>query len=424
MPETSRVFTPSRTYDIQVKIKDLDYTNDISSVEIKSSLSTAYQIVQLVFNVDPTDIINNDLFGGDPIKLSVTLLRQSTYPGPRIDFELMYVSSIFQFAEKDELSSQTFKDRSQLLVTTVTRKPYKTMASMINKVYLNSTLSTIISDLVSEAGGTVEYDSAGQNTTPIEQVCIPPTTLYKLIKEYNPTSNDIFDGYLDQRFGLFNGVSGVFCQYDNKLYIKNLTEKLKKDQTFTVYHLATKTDKKKLDEIFTESLSGKTFYTYDSLTTDYNGNAVFSNMGTNINHITRPKNTLYNIVSQDLSTIAKNNSLFYVAQSQTSLFTDSNVNRTRYFTEDTGNNDDETIFNARVGKTLANLSSLSLNLEKNLPLLNLINVGECVKFKPLTVEYNPFEGKYILWSSDIRFVRSGDWASTAKINLIRTNKKV
>jgi hypothetical protein len=58
-----------------------------------------------------------------------------------------------------------------------------------------------------------------------------------------------------------------------------------------------------------------------------------------------------------------------------------------------------------------------------LPVLNLIDVGECVKFKPKTIEYVDFEGKYILWSSSIIFKRPSGWETTAKINLIRTNKK-
>jgi hypothetical protein len=109
MPEESRVFTPSQTYDIQIKIKDLDYTNDVVYVELKSSLTTAYQIIQIVFSLDPTDILNQDIFGSEPIKMSITLLRESAFPGPRIDLELMYVSSAFQFAEKSELSATTFK---------------------------------------------------------------------------------------------------------------------------------------------------------------------------------------------------------------------------------------------------------------------------------------------------------------------------
>jgi len=42
----------------------------------------------------------------------------------------------------------------------------------------------------------------------------------------------------------------------------------------------------------------------------------------------------------------------------------------------------------------------------------------------MAIEYIDFEGKYILWSSIVRFAKSGpSWESTATINLSRTNKK-
>ncbi len=88
MPEEKRVFTPNRTYDVQVKIKNLDYTNDMIRIGIGSSLSTAYQVVTLVMSVDPNDVIIEDVFGGEPIKLGITLHREQIYPGPRIDIEL------------------------------------------------------------------------------------------------------------------------------------------------------------------------------------------------------------------------------------------------------------------------------------------------------------------------------------------------
>ncbi len=47
MAEKKRVLTPTRGYDIQLKIKDLDYTNDLRSVRIVSAINTAYQIVIL-----------------------------------------------------------------------------------------------------------------------------------------------------------------------------------------------------------------------------------------------------------------------------------------------------------------------------------------------------------------------------------------
>ena len=221
-----RVYTQTRTYDLQVVIKDLDYTADLVGVTITSSLATGYQVVNLVLMVDPNDIIIEDLFGQDPIKLSVTLLHEDSatqgkvIPGERTDFELMYLKSDFQMGEKDAYSEFTVKDRSILAISTVTRKPYHTLSTVVNDVFIGVTLRQIIESLVSNTEATVQYDSNGENTSIIDQVCIPPTTLYKIIKEYDRQSKNMFDGFLDQRFGLFNGTPGVFCQFNNKIFIK------------------------------------------------------------------------------------------------------------------------------------------------------------------------------------------------------------
>ena len=424
MAEKERVFTPNKTYDLQVKVKDLDYTNDMISVVFSSSLSTAYQVVTLTFNIDPNEVIVEDLFGKDPIKLNITLLREQQYPGPRIDIELMYISSSFQLTQKDEMSTQFQKDRTILTIITVVRQAYTIMNTLVNRVFIGTDLSSIISSLASDVGTTIDYATDGQNTEAIDQVCIPPTTLYKVIKEHTRNDPDVFDGYLDQRFGLFDGVPGVFCQYDGKVYVKNLTANLKKSQTFTVYELAHTKDQKMLERIMDEAMDGKTFYTYDTIETDYAGNAKFAKLGTSLKHLVRPSDTLTATISQELETVAKDYSLLF--QGQTSaprLYIDSAVNRTRYYNEDSGFNEIETIFNSRYARTIADLSTISINLERNLPVLSLIEVGECVKFKPMTIEYSDFEGKYILWSSQINFVRPGDWETTATINLVRTNKK-
>lgn len=424
MPEEQRVYSPDRSYDIQVKIKNLDYTNDMIRITVGSSLSTAYQVVTLVMMVDPNDILVEDLFGGEPIKLNITLLREQQYPGPRIDIELMYVSSSFPLTEKSEMTMGAQKDRSPLTIVTVARQPYTIMNSLVNKVFIGSTLSSVISSLASDVNATVEYDTDGQNKEPIDQLCIPPTTFYKVIKEHTRNDPDVFDGYLDQRFGLFDGAPGVFCQYDNIVYVKNLTSRLKKAQTFTVYEIAGMRDQKEMDRILNESLSGNVFYTYDTIQTDYSGNAKFAKLATSLKHLVRPNDTITATLSQELEEVAETYSLHYQSKSISSpLYIDSAVTRTRYYNEDTGFNLIPTIFNSRFGRTVADLSTISINVERNLPVLNLINVGECVKFKPKTLEYADFEGKYILWSSAINFVRPAGWETTATINLVRTNKK-
>lgn len=423
MPEKQAVFTPNKTYELKVKIKDLDYTNDTVEVIVTSSLSTAYQVISITFLLDPNDAIIENIFGGDPIKLEITLYREQDYPGPSIDIELLYLNSEMQLTEKSQMSEGMIKDRTFFTVTAVARKPFKTMSTLVNDVYIGKTLKDIIASLASNVGTTVKYDANAQNTSVLDQVCVPPTTFYKIIKEYNRSSDDMFDGYLDQRFGLFLGTPGVFCQHDNKVYIKNLTTRLQQNQTFTVYQLSGGTASKLTEKIYDDSLAGNVFYTYDTINSDYAGNAKFADLASSIRQIVKPKDTISSILPLELESIAKDSSLLY-SQKNKNLFIDPMTKRTKYYNEDTGYEKETTLFKSRFGRSLSDLSNLSFSLERNLPVLNLIDVGECVKFKPSTIEYQDFEGKYILWSSIVKFTRSStNWATTAKINLSRTNKK-
>jgi len=418
-----RTFVPTRSYDLKITIDDLDYTQDIIVVRFISSLTTAYQSVDIVFELDPNDIILQQLYGGSSIKLAITLLREEQYPGERIDLDLMFTKGKFQLNEKDQISTgeNKQKERGYYTVNTVVRDSYKIMNSVVNDVFLGTNLNSMINTLASAAGASkVEFDSDGQNSNTIDQVCIPPTTFYKVIKEYNSAAINPFDGFLDQRFGLFDGVPAVFCQYDKTLQIKNLTAKMQKNPAFIIYQIATDMDINIWDLILDEVSKDNTFYTYATVDTDYAGNAKFAKIGSTINHIIKPKDTLSQTITQDLKDIAGKYSLIYKNKN---IDVDSAALRTRYFIQDTGDEKNETIFNSRISRRTADLSTLTIDLERNLPVLNLIKVGECVKFKPKTIEYADLEGKYILWSTDIWFRRQNNWQTTAQVKLMRTNKR-
>jgi len=419
-----RTFVPTRSYDLKMTIDNLDYTQDIIVVRFVSSLATSYQSVNIILELDPNDVILQHLYGETPIKLAITLLREEEYPGPRIDLDLMFLNGKFQINEKDKVSTKENqqKDRGYYALSTVVRDSYKIMNTLVNGVYLGTNIGSVIFDLASQQAGAkkIEVDTDGQNTKPIDQICIPPTTLYKAIKEYNSNASNPFDGFLDQRFGLFDGVPGIFCQYDKTLKIKNLTSKMQKDPAFIVYQIATDMEETEWDQILKEVADDKTFYTYTLVDTDYAGNAKFAKVGSDIKHIVKPKDTLSETITQDLKTVAGKYSIIY---KNNNLDVDPAALRTRYFIQDTGDETNQTIFNSRMSRRMADLSTLTIEIERNLPVLSLIDVGECVKFKPKTVEYADLEGKYILWSTDIWFRRENNWQTTASIKLMRTNKR-
>lgn len=404
-----RRYSPGRSYDFQIRIKDTDYTQDLYRVQIATSVTSPYQVIILDLFIDPQDIIAESLYGKDKIKLNIRLLQQSKELAEQVDFELMVLDSKFQLPMSPVINkpNSNQKDRSSIRITTVPRIPFKTMTSICNSVYITRTVKQIIEDAISSSGVSLKYDTSGQNSEVIDQVVVFPTTVYKAIS------------YLDKTFGLFNGIPIYFCDYTNTLHIKNLTDKMKKSQVFTVYQLSQDGDNSK---IIKDSMSGKVFYTYDKIDTSYSGNSVFSVLSKNINHIVKPRDTLYSIISQDLNNICSDYGLIS-KNSNTNI--DSNISsRLRYYIDHSGYDDNETFTNSSISKRISSLSTLSLNLERNLPILELTKVGEVVKFNPQTVEYVDLSGKYILKSSDLIFNREGEWQATGRMNLIRTNKTI
>jgi hypothetical protein len=106
MPEKKRVFTPSRSYDIQLKIKDLDYTNDLQQVRFVSSIAGAYQIVTLDISLDPNDIILENIFGKEPLNLQIKMIGRGIeiIPSEHLNIELMYLDSDSSMPMKSGLS--------------------------------------------------------------------------------------------------------------------------------------------------------------------------------------------------------------------------------------------------------------------------------------------------------------------------------
>jgi hypothetical protein len=105
---------------------------------------------------------------------------------------------------------------------------------------------------------------------------------------------------------------------------------------------------------------------------------------------------------------------------------DTNLNsREVYNIQQSGNDSSDFFVNAKLAREIIGLAILEIDLEKSLPILNLVKVGEPVKVRCRTLEYTPLSGKYILKSSDLVFTReTADWTSTCHLTLMRTNQYI
>lgn len=405
MPDTKRYWVPTKSYDVELIIKDLKY--EVYRVEIGSSVITPYQSIVLDLFVDSEEIILQKIWGGDSIFLTISFYEEEGQPLDTINFELMHVSipSGMQLPLKPKNEEVQHKDRSSIRIVAIPKNPFKTMNTLVNRIYVNKTPKEIIEDLISDSETTLDYDPADANTDSLDQVIIPPLTIYQSIK------------YLDAMFGLHNGVSVFYCDYENNLKIVNLTSKIKDSQTFTIFQLVT--DDKDNDKYIKKTLDGKHFVTYTPVSTDYIGNSVFSVLANNIKVVVKPKDQLYNIIEKDLETICSDQGLI---SKDNKVYLDEFVSqRTKYYTYHTGYNDTSDFF-LNFQKKVSSLSVVSLYLERSLSILNLIKVGEPIKFDVKHPNYIDLAGMYILRSSGITLYKQNDWQITARVDLIRTNK--
>lgn len=414
MPEKKRVFTPVHSYDIRLKIKKLDYSNDLRSVKIISAISAPYQIIFLELSLDPNILLLDEIFGKEPLKLSVKLIGREfeKIPQEDVQFELQYISHESPANPKEQISEGKIQDRSIVKIITICRKPFKTMMTKIesNKVYVGKTPRQIITDLVKNTEAELIYDLDDENNDPISQVTLPPQTLYHTIK------------YLDDYFGLYRGATNRgFCQFDNKLYIQNLTKKMLKKQDFTIYQLTTDNPGNK--EIVENCNDGKNFYTYGALDNQYTGNTRIAALGKKVHFVVHPRDELSKTISLDVKETCLKYGLI-ARQGEVKL--DLNLNdRERYITSHSGNDESNVFAIANIAREIAGLSTVQIVLEKDLPILKLMNVGEVVKLKCGSLEYVPLSDKYILKSSDISFSRTeADWVSSCILNLMRTNQYI
>jgi len=409
---------PSRSYNFELVINKLHYENDLRKVQIGNTLYGAYPVVIIDLSLDPSDIILNKIYGKEPMKLTIKLLGrgQENIPLETIEFELMSISGSDSMPQMSQLETKDGdsqpKQRVDVSFMTISRKSYKTMTVLVNELLENMTPKEAIEYIVKKySTAELVYDSEGQNTEKIKQLLLQPTTLYNTIN------------YIDTNYGLFSGASnlGGYCQYDNKLYVMNLTKKMTKDYEFIVYHLSTDSPSSK--KIIENSNDGKTFYTYNQLSSKYDGNTKFAGVGRNVTYVIKPENSLFKNLKVDYVELAKEFGAVFKGKT---IDVDPEATRTTYKTLSTGSGGESDVFlKARLAREIIGLATVSLDLEKNLPVLPLMKVGSIVKLDSKTVEYVDLTGKYILQSSQLIFTRnSNDWESTANILLMRTNKSI
>jgi len=403
-------WTPTTTYEFSLKIGDKDYSNDLYKVTIRSAVNTPYQSIELDVFLDQNDLLNQKIYGQTPIKFSVILKGDVPYSKEQVDFDLMFANTDTDFSMAQQIAETDQVQRTYITFVTIARPAFTTMTSLVNNVYLAKTPEDIITNILSNTDAKVEYDVNGKNKTVLDQFIVPPTTVYNTIQ------------YLDRTYGVFDGMLGIHCSHDNIVKVQNLSKKISSSQAFTIYSLATNADQSKILEMDDPTK----FYTKVPVINLNRTNTIIGAVAPRNRYVVKPSDSLYNVIDVETETVAKGYGI--ISQNianKTNIYYDKEAvnpeKRIAYHTNQTGYEKSQSFINANLSRTLGDLSMLQIELRHNLPILNLMNVGEAVNFLPQVSAYEQIKGKYVLKGSEIGWVRSKVWETWARIILMRTN---
>lgn len=412
----SRYWIPTRSYDFQIKIGKIDYTASLERLTLITSILTPCQAFILEFFLDPNDLILDRVYGQEKIELTLRLLGPDEFVQEEIPIELMYSSNKQPIMMKTTDSQETAKDRKHIVMTTVARKSFSAMYSIVNGLYFGETVQSIIGSSVNQIPSkpNLNFDTNGVNREQFDQVIIPPTTFHKSIK------------YLDETFGIYDGVHTCYCLFDNNIYIKNLSQKIKKSHLLT-FHLLTADAKE--EDIVRKPSDGKSFYIWRDIQTEYFANSSIGTVGAKQRHIFKPSDELYTNVDFTMEDISSNYGLISgsnkINYDTEAMGMSKNGGRLVVYSDRLGYNTSQTPARARSSRWTSELSTLKVYItSKNISILNLMNVGEAVKFETRMPDYTQLRGKYILKSSSIKFARLREWEANVNIDLIRTNRSM
>ena len=404
-----------QTYRFEVKIGSRDLSNDIYQFNIITSIQLPYQTFELGFVLDQNDLIIDKIYGQEPIKISVILEAETSDELNRTDFELIFLDTVNALtnqvtspssaaSEQSDGASQQM-DRVPVNFTAISKKAYTTMNYYVNGVFHAKTVSEIIKSLVEKTGAQLIMDPQDSQDQ-VTQVLIPPTSLYQSFS------------YLNQLFGLYNGVPIYFCSHDNKVYIKNLSKKITSSDAFTIYQLSLDSQ----EDIYNKS-GERIYISWGSIKSNYKGNSVVATMTPSLRYILKPRDRLFEKIeididkfTKDCGIVDKDSEIFY---DKTTLKAD---NRKATYISQTGDELTQTFINSTLSRHISDLTTLDMVINRNFYLLNFMDVGEAVNFISQTDQNIPISGKYILKSSMIGFTKLASWEASALISLIRSNK--
>jgi len=437
---TESQFQPTEGWQFEVIIGEFDYTDDMISLRIASSLTGVYSIFTLNMLLNPNDILVQQIYGHKSIQLT---MRQYGHTGPDnispisndLRIELMYISADFNIPISEDIINQiSNKDLIPFGMIAVPAIAFRLMTNYSNVLYNSITPMDAILDLtmgdnapdVEQVRTEFDRSSPNLNETPIPQLIIPPTTLKNGIE------------YINNNFGVYKGMTSIFCNIDPLtaengvsgivLRCLDLSYRMQegaKEILLNVTQLSNTGE----DAIIDAPFNGKDLFTYQPILSEYMANSIYAAEANNVSYIGKPSNSLFIRHDYNLQEFANTEGYGLIDGSDKEVFVNPILRNRQRIDLDTngyqedGNGDFNTTqhYSELINK-IATLSRLTITMEKDTPIEKLLWIGEPIKFISNTADYVKLTGRYILHSSDIRWEKSTEWQMFSTLKIIRTNR--
>jgi len=399
-------------YQIKLFVGSFEITSYLTKIKIFNSVNNTWPIVDLVMEMDNQNIIENDIYGKDLLKLQIWISREDGTPlDPPVSMDLLYLESNLDLPEKPENNIGILKDtpRIQIIIRTIPYPAFNVMTAFINKLWEEPT-GKVPLDLVKEVlelRGILQksiVEDANRNEYFVSQLIIPPMTVKRCID------------YIDEKFAIFMGPMFRYCNYEGTFLLWDLTAHYVaniSDPKIRFYKVSSQYDSEdeywRIQNIVANDW-GKSYIARDKVETIHYGNSLLVQHSYHNMLVTHPRSDLFYTLERDADTVINevgiwdtNDKLKYAPELKT---------RKMYHTdlvgfENSGYSADYSQFpiTSRLGVKFKDAFSIKMIARRNVSIKHMMLIGEVAEVIPSSQhEFLPgkdYSGAYIIGSSDL-----------------------
>lgn len=404
-------------YSIELKCGDLDLTPYTVGLRIGNSIDGIWPQIALQLDIAAKTIVESDFYGQKTMRLDIFASGQIEEIRDRQTYFLTYTEGNVTLinAPFDDYSES---DKQVINIVALCTYAVNVMGSFVNYIMDQDTDSDNLKSELTPIGileevlktskfKNYQISDKSQNTLEVKECIIPPMSLNQCID------------YLDNRFLLYN-VSALFkyCNKDGCLQVWNLVDIMSSESIATVNMLDIATESansKGVDsqkEKILDEADDKKMYANGTIQSVYHSNANMLIYGHVSALVQKPLHMLYRYETYDLDDMVEDIKYHESLKCRKRYYTDTQSVSKGYLA-------------SLLGQSFKRMSRLKLRIIRNIPLETFTKVGRIVTVKMgRMIQYQKYQGKYILDSSDMVFMKAGNnWDAYCDISLFRASQE-